>query len=82
VVALGVEPGSPAEKAGVAKGDLIVALDGKEVTEVTDLLYHVSARAAGEKGTVTVTRGGRERELPIEWFKMPKPAMPKGMPRR
>ena len=82
VLVLGAEPGSPAAKAGLAKGDLIVALDGKEVTQVTDLLYHVSFRAAGDKGTVTVSRGGTERVLPVEWFAMPKPAVPGGMPRR
>lgn len=77
VLILGVEPGSPAGKAGLQKGDLIVAVDGKEVTEVTDLLYHVSSRRPGETGTVTLLRGGRERDVAVDWFKMPKPVMKK-----
>ncbi len=32
-----VSPGSPAEKAGVKRGDVIVSFDGKEINEMKDL---------------------------------------------
>lgn len=56
----GVEKGSPAEKAGIVKGDRIVAIDGSEVTEWEDLSKRIKAsggRALGfqiRRGTETV----------------------------
>ena len=53
----GVSPGSPAAEAGLREGDVIVAFDGAEVTDLqsySDLLY---ARKPGDSVEVTVTRG-------------------------
>lgn len=54
----GVTPDSPADKAGLKAGDVVVELDGKPVTDLysyTDALY---ARAPGDVIAVTVLRGG------------------------
>jgi S1-C subfamily serine protease len=45
--------------------DVIVAIDGKPVKSVDDLLNEVEAHAPGEMVTVTVLRGGREVEVPV-----------------
>ena len=45
--------------------DVIVAIDGKPVKSVDDLLNEVEAHAPGESVTVTVLRGGREVEVPV-----------------
>ena len=53
----GVSPGSPAAEAGLREGDVIVAFDGAEVTDLqsySDLLY---ARKPGDTVEVTVARG-------------------------
>ena len=53
----GVSPGSPAAEAGLREGDVIVAFDGTEVTDLqsySDLLY---ARKPGDTVAVTVARG-------------------------
>jgi hypothetical protein len=54
----GVTPESPADKAGLKAGDLVVEIDGKAVTDLysyTDALY---ARAPGDVITVVALRGG------------------------
>jgi S1-C subfamily serine protease len=45
--------------------DIIVAIDGKPVRSVDDLLTEVEAHAPGEQVTLTVVRGGRSREVKV-----------------
>jgi S1-C subfamily serine protease len=45
--------------------DLIVAIDGKPVRSVDDLLTEVEAHAPGEAVTVTVVRGGHQRDVKV-----------------
>lgn len=61
----GVEDGSPADRAGIGRGDLIVGAGGREVTSADDL--HTALDEAGSDGTVTVTvvRGEEEREVAV-----------------
>lgn len=54
----GVEKGSPAEKAGIVKGDRIVAIDGSEVTEWEDLSTRI--KASGGKALDFQIRRGTE----------------------
>jgi S1-C subfamily serine protease len=46
--------------------DLIVAIDGKPVRSVEDLLTEVEARAPGDTVTVTVIRGGQKRDVKVK----------------
>lgn len=50
-----VMPKSPASKAGIDRGDLITAFNGKEVTCSEDLLSFIAETQSGEKATITVT---------------------------
>jgi uncharacterized iron-regulated protein len=68
-----VVAGSPAEKAGVAKGDELVAFDGQPVKETVDVFFRVGEKREGDTAQVTVRRGGEEMTLPLTFFKMPKP---------
>ena len=45
--------------------DLIVAVDGKPIKSVDDLLSEVEARAPGEAVTVTVIRDGKRQDVPV-----------------
>ena len=59
----GVMPGSPAEKGGIQKGDIIVAAEGMEATE--DNYYDMLDKIRGESGTevtVTVLRNGEKTD--------------------
>jgi len=68
-----VAPGSPAEVAGIAKGDELLALDGQPVKETVDVLFRVGEKRDGDTARVTVRRGGEEKILDLTFFRMPKP---------
>ena len=57
----GVEKGSPAEKAGVAKGDRIVAIDGKPVAEWEALSQTIKG-SQGKPLNLEIRRG-RKRSM-------------------
>ncbi|QHE85111.1 DegQ family serine endoprotease [Hydrogenophaga sp. BPS33] len=61
----GVEPNSPAAKAGVEPGDIILKFDGKEIEKSIDLPRLVSNTKPGNKSSMTVFRRGSQRELAI-----------------
>jgi serine protease DegQ len=58
-----VEPGSPAEQAGVQPGDVIVAINGKPIDSSSDLRNEVGLIRAGEPVAVTSLRDGEERTV-------------------
>jgi len=68
-----VAPGSPAEKAGIGKGDELLALDGQPVRETADVFFRVGEKREGDTARVTIRRGGEEKTLPLTFFRMPKP---------
>ena len=51
-----VSPGSAAERAGIEVGDRIVALDGVDIADSSELRAHVLRRAPGAEVTVSVER--------------------------
>jgi serine protease Do len=61
----GVQSGSPAEKAGVEAGDIIVKFDGKNIDRSSDLPRLVGGTKPGNKSTLTVFRRGATRDLSV-----------------
>jgi S1-C subfamily serine protease len=59
-----VRAGTPAEKAGLLKGDVIVAFDGVEVRTLQDYATLLFSRKPGDKVMVSVVRGEQTLELP------------------
>src|SRR5215471_10436232 len=53
-----VEPGSPAEKAGVLLGDLLLELDGKPVAETDEVQEALRAHKPGSSVEIKLARGG------------------------
>jgi Do/DeqQ family serine protease len=53
-----IEPGSPAEQAGLQAGDVIVAIDGKPIDSSVDLRNEIGLIRAGESVEVTSLRDG------------------------
>lgn len=72
----GVEAGSPAEKAGVEAGDIILKFDGKPIEKSTDLPRQVGNTKPGTRSTLTVFRRGVSKELTVTIgeFEAEKPA--------
>ena len=60
-----VEDFSPAEKAGVKPGDVIIKADGKDITNMDELNEIKNSHQIGETMTLVVTRNGEERELSV-----------------
>jgi serine protease Do len=58
-----VMKGSPAEKAGIRKDDVIVRFDGESVTSVRKLTRLVSESSADQTVRLTISRGGAEQEV-------------------
>ena len=60
-----VTAGSPAEKAGLKRGDVIVSFNGKPVNEWSDLPTMVANTDVGSDATVTIFRDGKEKDLKL-----------------
>jgi serine protease Do len=72
----GVETGSPADKAGLEAGDIILRLDGKTIDKSTDLPRLVGNTKPGNKITLGVWRRGTQRDVVVTVgeFEAEKPA--------
>ncbi len=58
-----VGDGTPAAKAGLEVGDVIVAVDGKPVDSADSLVGHVREKTTGDTVTLTVLRDGKSMEV-------------------
>ncbi|NJD21956.1 MAG: M28 family peptidase [Melioribacter sp.] len=62
----GVTEGSPAAKAGMKTGDIIVKFGPKIVSNIYDFMYAVQDYKAGDRVDVVVQRGGKEIIFNVE----------------
>jgi len=60
-----IEPGAPADKAGLEAGDVILKIDGKQIEKSADLPRLVGNTKPGTKSTLTVFRRGATKEMSI-----------------
>lgn len=58
-----VQPGSPAERAGLKKGDVIVGFNGVEISDPNVFRNLVASTAPGSVVTLNVVRDGRQMQL-------------------
>jgi len=58
-----VQPGSPAEKAGLREGDVVTGLNGRPIRHAAELRARLGLTAIGEEVEMRVNRGGTTRTL-------------------
>ena len=57
---------SPADKAGIKKGDVITKIDGEQVDAATSLITSIRNHKVGDKVMLTILRDGKEQEIEVE----------------
>jgi len=60
-----VIPGDPADKAGLATGDVITAVNGETVEDTNVLLRKIAAIRPGEKAELTILRKGSTKKVSV-----------------
>ena len=65
VLVTGVEPDSPAERAGLKTGDVVVGFDGQAVTGIDDLHRLLVTERIGARTTIALLRNADKLELAI-----------------
>ena len=60
-----VEKNSPADKAGLKKGDKILKIGKKDVTNSTYFKYELYKYEIGDKVEITIERNGKEKEIKV-----------------
>jgi len=66
-----VVPGSPADKAGIKAGDIIVGIDGKPVKSMDDVIARVRTHGVGDKVSVTYYSGGSKKTTQLTLAEKP-----------
>jgi S1-C subfamily serine protease len=66
VLVMRVVPNTPAEEAGIRKGDVIVQIDGEGVTEPEQLQNLVENSQIGQILQLKVRRGALIKEVPVQ----------------
>jgi serine protease Do len=65
VVVNNVFPGSPAERGGLKVGDVITAVNSRDIPDDTGLRFRLATLSVGEEADLTVQRHGREVHLRV-----------------
>lgn len=60
---------SPAEKAGLKKGDIITKIDDKKIDATSDVTSAIKAHKPGDKVSITYLRDGKEQKATAELTK-------------
>lgn len=66
-----ISPNSPAEAAGLQRGDIILEVNGKPMTDSNQLRMTISMMQPGSEAKLKVVHGGSQRELTIKLRELP-----------
>jgi serine protease Do len=61
----GIIPKSPAEKAGLKAGDIIVAVDKQDVETREKLIANIGKKKPGDKVTLSIMRGDEKKDIQV-----------------
>jgi serine protease Do len=63
--------GSPAEKAGLKVGDIVVEIDGKKIKNSQDVVREVLKKKVGQKIDIEIVREGKQMKVEVTTAEMP-----------
>jgi serine protease Do len=66
-----VEPGKPADKAGIRHGDVVVEIDGKPIRNNRELIDYISYQPVGSEVKIVVLRNGKRETLTAKTAERP-----------
>ncbi len=62
----GILPGSPAQKAGLKGGDIIIEIDGKKINTPEELVVSVRSKNVGDRVTLVFMRDGAKKSVTLD----------------
>jgi S1-C subfamily serine protease len=65
LVIVNLEPGGPADRAGLLLGDIIAGLDGRDVGDPSDILALLGSDGVGKQANLLLVRAGETRSVPV-----------------
>jgi S1-C subfamily serine protease len=71
ILVSGVTAGSPAEEAGIVRGDILLSINGEEVNSLADFAASLEALEAGETAALQILHGDEVRSFDVT---IPEPA--------
>ncbi len=66
-----VTPGSPAERAGLRRYDVVTAVEGRGIQGTAELIRDIAAREPGTRVAVQLVREGREQDVEVQLAERP-----------
>jgi len=75
-----VSPDTPASRAGLKRGDVILALNGQPVNSANDLRLRVSQMAPGSNVKLQISREGKTQDVSVALGELPEKAKKAGAP--
>jgi serine protease DegS len=74
LVVTGVVRGGPAHRAGLQPGDVVLSIDGQQITQARDAFLAITSRRPGDKVTMRIRRNGKETTLTMTAIERPQQA--------
>ena len=68
-----VERGSPADKAGIKPGDILIAVNDKAVADTTTMLNLIASLPPGQQAAIRLSRNQAETDLTVTIGRRPRP---------
>ena len=65
VIVEDIHPDSPADRAGLRRGDIVTHVDGREVSDEQALRFRIATQKVGATARLTVWREGKERIVSV-----------------
>ncbi len=71
-----VTPGSPADKAGIKRGDVVVEFEGKKIDDVSDLTSMAAVAEPGTEVKIKLIHDGKPRDVTVKLAEAPDEGVP------